>query len=76
MDYVKQKDFRVFEVSGTTHGTANTSRLFRHAQSQVPWAVWIVEGNVYIPRNGLGPQEIDVRSVASSQAFRILLVLN
>jgi hypothetical protein len=35
---------------------------------------WIpLEGSVYVPENGLGPNDIDVRSAFESEAFRLLL---
>lgn len=70
---LKLTDFKTQEVTGTTHGTANTSRKFRHSGGgQVP-SFWIVlEGNVYVARNGVGPQDMDVRSTNTNEQFRIL----
>lgn len=72
--YIKLSDYEQVEVSGTTHGTADTQRLFRHGKNKVP-AFWLsLEGDVYIPTNGLGADNVDVRSRLTSHTFRILLI--
>jgi len=72
-DYIRQSDFELQELTGTTHGTADTQMFFRHGKGKVPWLVLPIEGHVYIPRHGLTPNEIDVRSSDTSESFRILL---
>jgi hypothetical protein len=73
---IKQKDFRIVEVSGTTASSANTEAKFRHGKNEVPWLGVVAEGNAYIARNGIGPNELDVRSTSTSQDFKVLLFFN
>jgi hypothetical protein len=64
------------EVSGTTHATANTASKYRHNKEQVPY-MWIpLEGRIYVPRHGAGPNDIDVRSTTTSEPFRLVLFFN
>lgn len=74
--FIKQKDFRMVEVTGTTSSSANTRAAFRHGKNEVPWLAIVAEGNAYIARHGLGPNDIDVRSAATSQEFKVLLFFN
>lgn len=73
---IKQKDFRIIEVTGTTASSANTAARFRHGKNEVPWMGIVVEGNAYIARNGIGPNDLDVRSTGTSQDFKVLLFFN
>lgn len=66
-------DFRSVVVSGTTNSTADTKSLFRNPSGIAPFMWLPLEGDVYIPLNGLGPTDIDVRSRLTSQSFRLLL---
>jgi hypothetical protein len=61
-------------VEGTTSGTADTSAKFRHNIGGVPSFWFPLEGDVYVPFNGIGPSEIDVRSTKTSEQFRLLVV--
>lgn len=76
MPQVKQKDFITAEVSGVTSHIANTAVRFRHGKEQVPYMWTILEGRIYVPRHGAGPNDIDVRSSQTSEAFRMLLFFN
>lgn len=62
------------EVSGTTSGTANTSQKYRHGLKGVPSWVLILEGNAYVAYNGIGANEVDIRSTEVSQKFRALAI--
>jgi hypothetical protein len=73
---LKAKDLNSVELTGTTNAAANTSSKFRHNKEQVPFMWNILEGNVYIPRHGASPNDIDVRSVNTSEQFRLLLIFN
>lgn len=73
---IKRKDFRIVEVSGTTASSANTSAMFRHGKNEVPWLGVVAEGNAYIAINGIGPNDLDVRSTGTSQDFKVLLFFN
>lgn len=73
-EIIKLKDFKSVEVTGTTHGTADTQRLFRHGQNALPYAWFVLEGDVYIPRRGVGMNDVDVRSRLTSHEFRILFL--
>jgi hypothetical protein len=76
VDYLRLKDFQTRELKGTTAGTADAQTLFRHTPPSAPQAptFWcVLEGDVYVPRNGAGPELIDVRSRRASEAFRLLL---
>jgi hypothetical protein len=68
------RDFSTVEVTGTTASVADTAAKFRNSAGVEPFFWFALEGDVYIPRRGLGPTEIDVRSRLTSQPFRILLV--
>lgn len=74
--FIKQKDFRTVEVTGTTSTSTNTRMNFRHGKNEVPWMGLVVEGNAYIARNGLGPNDVDVRSDNASQEFKVVLFFN
>lgn len=70
---LKLSDFRTKELTGTTASSANAAGVFRHAAKEVP-AFWLpVEGAVYVPRQGLGPDTVDIRSTKTSEPFRVLL---
>lgn len=70
---LRLSDFRTKELTGTTNSSANTAQVFLHASKEVP-AFWLpVEGCVYVPRQGLGPDTVDVRSTKTSETFRVLL---
>ena len=76
MQSIKQKDFNSVELTGTTKAAPDTEGLFRHAKNQVPY-MWIaLEGRIYVPRNGAGPNNIDVRSAQASEPFRLVLFFN
>ena len=67
-------NFVVQELAGTTSSTENSSALFRHKLESAP-RMWLpLEGDVYIPRNGLGSQKVDVRSRLASEQFKLLLI--
>jgi hypothetical protein len=70
-EFVSLDNFKYREVTGTTHGTANTSLKFKHGFNAAPRLVFIVEGDVYIPFGGIGANDIDVRSTQTSQKFRL-----
>lgn len=71
--YLRLADFKTKELTGTTSSSANTQALFTHNAKAVP-IFWLpLEGAVYVPRYGLGPLQIDVRSTKTSEPFRILL---
>jgi hypothetical protein len=72
--FIKLDDFQTVEVSGKTSGTADTKATFRNPAGVAPIFWFALEGDVYIPRRGLGPSELDVRSRLTSQEFRLLLV--
>jgi hypothetical protein len=71
--YYRLSDFRTIVVSGTTSSSTDTAATFGHNATEVPtW--WIVqEGDVYIPRYGMGSDTVIVQSRLASQAFRLLL---
>ena len=71
---INLRDFRTAEVTGETSGTGDTAARFKNPAGVMPFMWFALEGDVYIPRRGLGPSEIDVRSRLTSQEFRILLV--
>lgn len=73
---LKEKDLNSVEITGTTNSSANTSSKFRHNKNQVPFMWHILEGRIYVPRNGAGPNDIDVRSTQTSEEFRLLLIFN
>lgn len=73
MNYIRPKDFKFIELSGTTDNTADTAKEFRHNQNEVPWKWEAVGGNIYVPLNGLGPNTVDVRSPAQDEEFKIRL---
>ena len=71
---ISEDNFRIQVVEGTTSGSADSSRIFKHNLQQVPKFVNILEGDVYIPKKGLGPKQVDVRSSKTSEAFTIKLI--
>lgn len=73
---INKNDFRTVELEGITNSSANTAQRFLHSMNQVPWAWFPLEGSVYVPKEGLGPKDIDIRSARTSEPFRILLVFN
>lgn len=62
-------------VEGTTNSSGDTKALFKHGLSGVPSLWYPLEGDVYVPKNGFGASELDVRSRLASHEFRILVVL-
>lgn len=73
---IKAKDFNSVEISGVTNATANIVSRFKHGKQQVPFMWIILEGQVYIPRNGAGPDDFIVCSTINSEPFRIILFFN
>jgi len=61
------------EIIGTTNATVDTATKFRHGKNQVPWLIVRQEGDVYIPRSGIGPNDVDIRSRTASTPFRVIL---
>lgn len=72
-DYIRSSDFESLELEGTTNAVADTSSQFRHGRGKVPSDWQVLEGQVYIPADGAGPNTIDVRSASESETFRIIL---
>jgi hypothetical protein len=71
---ISSDNFRSVELTGTTHGTPDTSSKFKHDLGKIP-AFWFpLEGRVYVPRNGFSDTELDLRSSEASESFRILVV--
>ncbi len=70
---VRLDDFEYVEVTGTTNAVADTTSKFPHKVGSAPRFVIVQEGDVYIPRFGIGPNEVDVRSRLTSHPFSILL---
>lgn len=62
------------EITGVTDPIVDTNKKFLHRRGQAPSLVLCQEGEVYIPRNGIGTQDIDVRSRLSSHAFKLILI--
>lgn len=71
---ISRDNFKSVTVEGVTDGTANTSKKFRHGLGGQPSLVFILEGNAYVARNGVGSDEVDVRSAQASQPFLALVV--
>lgn len=71
---ITKENFGGQEISGTTASTANTSAKFRHGLRSVPTLVKVLEGNAYVAYNGIGADDIDIRSTEVSQRFRILVI--
>lgn len=71
---LRLEDFDSLVLEGTTNATGDTSSKFKHGRGAVPTMVMVLEGNVYLPKNGRGPNEVDVRSPNSSEAFTLLLL--
>ena len=71
---ISTDNLNAVRISGTTSGTANTSAKFRHGLNTQPSMILILEGNAYVARQGVGPQDVDIRSTATSQSFLALVV--
>jgi len=61
-------------ITGTTDSTPDTDKEFRHGRGAVPSLVFYQEGDVYVPRNGLGADTLKVNSRLADQQFKIILV--
>lgn len=66
---VSLDNFKGVVVSGMTASVAGDSGVFKHGLKGQPAGVFILEGNAYVARNGVGPETVDVRSNATSQEF-------
>lgn len=62
------------ELEGETASVADTKKVFKHGMGSVPSLWLILEGNVYIQRNSVTENEIDIRSVNTDESFRIVLI--
>ena len=71
---IDSDNFNLVEIEGTTSGSADTQRLFKHNQNNVPQFVWTLEGDTYVPKNGRGDKDIDIRSRRTSEPFKVLLI--
>ena len=71
---VSTDNMDVLELTGFTDPVADTSKKFLHRRGQAPSLVLCQEGEVYIPRNGIGTNDIDVRSRLTSHAFKLILI--
>ena len=67
-------NFNLIEVEGVTNSSADTQKIFRHNKNSVPQLVWPLEGDIYIPKNGRGDKEVDIRSRKTSEPFKMLLI--
>ena len=50
---ISSDNMRVAEITGTTDGSANTQRLFKHGLKFRPKLWFFLEGDVYVPRFGI-----------------------
>ena len=66
-------NYRGLVLSGTTAATADTAKKFVHNTDRVPKLIWPIEGDVYIPKGGLGPKDIDVRSRLTDHEFTLFI---
>lgn len=71
---VSTDNMDVLELTGITNSSADTSKKFLHRRGQAPELVLCQEGEVYIPRHGIGTEDIDVRSRLTSHAFKLILI--
>lgn len=61
-------------VAGTTSNTADSVQKFKHSLQSAPRLWLALEGDVYIPKDGIGTGEIDVRSTKAAEPFKIILL--
>jgi hypothetical protein len=73
-NFIRRDDFYYMYLEGTTNSSADTEQNFIHNGKREPWAWFPLEGNVYVPKEGIGANDIDVRSSNTSENFRILLL--
>ena len=71
---ISKDNMRTVEVEGTTHGTADTQRKFRHGLGSVPSFWFPLEGDVYVPKDGFSENEVDIRSRLTGHSFKVLFV--
>ena len=71
---VDSDNFNLVEIEGTTSGSADARRLFKHNKNSVPQFVWPLEGDVYIAKEGRGDKDIDIRSRRTNESFKLLLI--
>lgn len=71
---LSKDNFKIFELSGTTDSSIDTSKQFRHAIGHQPGFILFQEGRVYVPLNGISENNIDIRSAFASESFKLLLV--
>ena len=71
---ISADNFKLVELEGTTNGTANTTSQFRHALGRIPSFWFPLGGRVYVPKDGLSENQIDIRSTVASEPFRVLVV--
>lgn len=71
---VSADNFRTIEIEGVTSSSANVATQFRHALGRVPSFWFPIGGRVYVPKDGLSENQIDIRSTVASEPFRILIV--
>jgi hypothetical protein len=66
-------NFEGIMLEGTTSADPDSEKKFQHNRSKVPKLVWLLEGDVYIPKGGLGPQAVDVRSRLTNHSFKLFI---
>lgn len=75
LEKISSDNMQIKELTGTTDGSADTQRLFKHGLTFRPKLWFFLEGDVYVPRHGVDENNIDIRSAKTSEDFRVLLVL-
>lgn len=75
LENISSDNMKIKEITGTTHGTADTQILFKHGLQYRPKLWFLLEGDVYVPRFGADENNIDVRSAKTAQDFRMILVI-
>lgn len=68
-------NMQAVEVTGTTNATADTQSFFPHGLKAVPSFWLVLEGRIYIPRNGVNEEKFDIRSAETAEPFRMLAIL-
>jgi hypothetical protein len=71
---VSPSNFKSSFLEGTTNSTANTEQLFAHGYTEAPSLILVVEGNAYIQKGRISSSQVDVRSTASSQPFKLWII--
>jgi len=67
-------NFQNIELKGTTASVADASTKFRHQLKGTPNGWLLKEGDVYVPKGGIGTTTIDVRSSRANEEFTIVLL--